>query len=191
LPGFARAARASPARTGVSLEAAGQVRSVALGAKQLTVGLAPTAVASVAMGPSGGATPNKGRLTGTPKQPRPNDDKETIRGRQRENESARILAENGYDVEQNPPKRINGKEPDYKLNGEYADCYAPLTDNARSIRYTISKKVNEGQADRIVLNLEDSQVSLEALKKQLADNPIADLKELIAIKNGKIILLHP
>jgi hypothetical protein len=36
LPGFARAALASPARTGVMLETAGQVRSVALGVKQLT-----------------------------------------------------------------------------------------------------------------------------------------------------------
>lgn len=191
LPGFGRAALASPARTGVMLEAAGQVRSVALGVKQLTVALAPTAVASVAMGPGGGAPPHKGRLTGTPKQPRPNDDQETTRGRIRENESARTLAEHGYDVEQNPPRRSNGKEPDYKLNGEYADCYAPITDNPRSIASAIAKKVNEGQAHRIVLNLEDSQVSLEALKKMLAENPIVDLKELIIIKDGKLITLRP
>ena len=54
LPGFTRAALASPARTGVSLEAAGQVRSVALGVKELTVVLAPTAVAATAMGPMDG-----------------------------------------------------------------------------------------------------------------------------------------
>jgi len=191
LPGFGRAALASPARTGVTLEAAGQVRSVALGIRQLTVGLAPTAVAAVAMGPGGGSSPKKGRLTGEPNRPRPNDDEETIRSCARENESARLLADSGYDVEQNPLPKSNGKRPDYKLNGEYADCYAPSTDNARSIRDTIASKVNKRQADRIVLNLEDSQVSLDALKKQLADSPIADLKELIVIKGGKIILLHP
>ncbi|HYO56739.1 hypothetical protein [Archangium sp.] len=191
LPGFARAALASPARTGVSLEAAGQVRSVALGTKELTVRLAPTAVAAAAMGPGDGLSPRKGSLTGRPKQPHPNDDKETRRGRERENESARVLAENGYDVEQNPPRRSNGKEPDYKLNGEYADCYAPSTSNPRSIRDTIASKVNQRQADRIVLNLEDSQVTLDALKKQLSDDPIVALKEIIVIKGKQIILFHP
>ncbi|WP_329728901.1 hypothetical protein [Archangium sp.] len=171
LPGFARAALASPARTGVMLEAAGQVRSVALGVKQLTVALAPTAVASMATGSGGGAPPYKGRLTGTPKQPRLNDDPETTRGRIRENESARTLAEHGYDVEQNPPRRSNGKEPDYKLNGEYADCYAPRTDKPLNILDTVASKVNDDQAARIVLNLDDSQVTLDALRKALLENP--------------------
>jgi contact-dependent growth inhibition (CDI) system CdiA-like toxin len=191
LPGFTRAALASPARTGVMLEAAGQVRSVALGVKQLTVVLAPTAVAATAMGPGGGAPPKKGSLTGRPKQPRPNDDKETTRGLVRENESARILAENGYDVEQNPLNKSSIKEPDYKINGEYADCYAPSTDNPRSIVGTIARKVNTGQAERIVLNLNDSQVTLESLKKQLSESPIDNLKELIVIKGEKTISFHP
>jgi hypothetical protein len=54
LPGFGQAALASPARTGVTLGSAGQVKSVALGIKQLTVVLAPTAVAATAMGPMDG-----------------------------------------------------------------------------------------------------------------------------------------
>ncbi|HEX8825818.1 MAG TPA: hypothetical protein VF794_38260 [Archangium sp.] len=191
LPGFGRAALASPVRTGVSLQAAGQVKSLALGVKQLTVVLPPTAVAATAMGPGDGALPKKGSLTGKPKQPRPNDDQETTRGHERENESARLLAKNGYDVEQNPLRKGNGKAPDYKLNGEYADCYAPSTDNPRNIRDTIASKVNKQQADRIVLNLEDSQVELEALMKQLLESPIAALKEIIVIKGGRIILFHP
>ncbi len=193
LPGFGRAALASPARTGVRLEAAGQVRSVALGVKQLTVVLAPTAVAATAMGPpSGGAPPTKkGSLTGSPTRPRPKADEATRKGIERENESARLLAENGYDVEQNPSPRSNGKEPDYKINGEYADCYAPRTSNPRSILDTVAGKVNEKQADRIVLNLDDSQVTLEALQKQLLENPIPDLKEIIVLKNGRVILFHP
>jgi hypothetical protein len=60
LPGFSRAALTSPTRTGVRLEAAGQVSSVALGVKELTVRLAPTAAASIAMGPGGGAPPRQG-----------------------------------------------------------------------------------------------------------------------------------
>ncbi|PTL83158.1 hypothetical protein [Vitiosangium sp. GDMCC 1.1324] len=192
LPGFGRAALASQARTGVALEAAGQVRSVALGVKQLTVVLAPTAVAATAMGPGGGAAPQKGSLTGQPTKPGANEKTESgLKSVERENESARLLAENGYDVEQNPPTNGKGKNPDYKLNGEYADCYAPRTDNPRNILTTIAEKANTDQADRIILNLEDSQVDLGALKKQLLENPIANLKEIIIIKGKKITLFHP
>jgi len=193
LPGFGKAALLSPVRTGVRLEAAGQVGTVVLGAEELVVVLAPTAVAANAMGPGGGAPPpKKGRLTGQPAKPKPNDkDPENLRATQRENESARILAENGYDVEQSPLPNQYGKKPDYKINGEYADCYAPSNNDPRSILDRIARKVNKKQADRIVLNLEDSQVELGALKEHLRENPIADLKELIIIRGGKIILFHP
>lgn len=106
-------------------------------------------------------------------------------------ESARLLAENGYDVEQNPPPKSNFTEPDYRINGEDADCYAPSTDNPRSVLDKVATKVNRGQADRIVLNLGDSHVTLEALKKELLKNPIADLKEIIVVKDGRIILFYP
>jgi hypothetical protein len=192
LPGFSRAALTSPARTGVRLGAAGLVSSVALGAKELTVRLVPTAVATVAMGPGGGTAPRKGSLTGHPNRPGANEkDPENLRAAKRENESARLLAENGYDVEQSPPTNIYNKRPDYKINGEYADCYAPSTDNPRSIRDTIARKVNEKQADRIVLNLDDSQVELGTLKTRLLEDPITDLKEIIVLKGEKIINFYP
>ena len=67
LPGFRQAAAASTTRTGVRLEAAGQVETVALGAQELVVGLAPPAVAAMAMGPGGGTPPVKpGSLTMRP-----------------------------------------------------------------------------------------------------------------------------
>jgi hypothetical protein len=176
----------------VRLEAAGQVRTVVLGSRELVVGLAPTAVASSAMEPGGGAPPRKGSLTGRPTRPGPDADDETKRGILRENESARLLADNGYHVEQNPPRRSNGKEPDYKIDGEYADCMAPSTASARNIAGRIKKeKVDRGQADRIILNLEDSSVTIEAMKKQLLDWPIPGLKQVIAIKDGRVILLFP
>jgi hypothetical protein len=39
--------------------------------------------------------------------------------------------------------------------------------------------------------LDDNQVELDALTKELLARPIADLKELIIIKNGKPTRLHP
>jgi len=191
-PGFRRAALASPARTGVRLEAAGQVKTVVLGAKELVVGLTPTAIAAVAMEPGGGAPPEKkGSLTGRPSRPKPNDDDSTKKSIERENQSARLLAENGYHVEQNPSPNKYNKEPDYKINGEYADCYAPSTSNPRNIVDTIASKTNKGQADRIVLNLDDSQVTLEAIKRCLLDNPIVGLKQIIVTRNGQVISFFP
>ncbi|HEX5753661.1 MAG TPA: polymorphic toxin type 28 domain-containing protein [Archangium sp.] len=63
LPGFPQAALASAARTRVSLEAAGQVRTVVLGARELVVGLAPTAVAASVLGPGGGLSPEHNAQT--------------------------------------------------------------------------------------------------------------------------------
>jgi hypothetical protein len=192
LPGFGQAALASSARTRVALEAAGQVKSVSLGVRQLTVRLAPTAVAAVNMGPGEAAPPRPGRLTGRPSRPGARDKSaENLRAIERENESARILAENGYDVEQNPATRLNRKKPDYKLDGEYADCYAPSTADPYNIVSSISKKVNEGQATRIILNLDDSQAALAPLRETLMENPISKLKDIIIIKDGKIILFYP
>jgi|GEM_PF-3776583 len=81
------------------------------------------------------------------------DNAETIRGRTRENEAAQTLAKNGYDVEQRP-KVPGGKEPDYRIEGEIFDCYSPEYGKpVRGIGSVIERKVQKGQADRIVLNL--------------------------------------
>jgi len=113
------------------------------------------------------------------------------RALRRENESADTLAENGYDVEQNPPRNERGKDPDYKIEGEYFDCYSPSTDKLDNIRDEVSGKVKEGQADRIVLNLDDCPRSMEEIRGVLERKPIKDLKEIIVIKGGKIVPFYP
>jgi hypothetical protein len=47
------------------------------------------------------------------------------------------------------------------------------------------------QADRIVLNLDDSGVTLEAMGRQLLDWPIPGLKEVLAIRDGVVTPLYP
>jgi hypothetical protein len=195
LPAYSEAVVLAEMQGGFQLAAVGEVQAVAVSAEGFTVALAPGAVAMTAheQGGEGGPTAKKGSLTGRPTHPDPNDRRpEYIRSIQRENESARALADNGYHVEQNPPKRPNGKEPDYRINGEYYDCYSPSTSNARNIAKRIQdNKVLVEQADRIVLNLEDSNVGLEAMKRQLVEWPIPGLKEVLVIKNGKVIPLYP
>lgn len=65
LPGFRRAAMAAETRTGVSLSSVGEVHTVVLAERELVIGLAPTAVAAVAMGPGGTGGP---RTQSTPGQ---------------------------------------------------------------------------------------------------------------------------
>ncbi|UQU64319.1 hypothetical protein COUCH_36080 [Couchioplanes caeruleus] len=109
----------------------------------------------------------------------------------RENESADILAQHGYDVEQNPPSNTLGKNPDYRIEGEYFDCYAPDTGRIDNIRTRLSEKVADGQAQRLVMYMDDTPRSMDEVADMLRRKPIADLKELLVIKDGKVTRLFP
>jgi uncharacterized protein YukE len=109
----------------------------------------------------------------------------------RENESADTLARHGYDVEQNPPPKPNGKEPDYKIEGEYFDNYAPRSNDLDNIRDQVSKKVKGGQADRIVLNLDDCPRSMDDIRGVLERKPVDGLKEILVVKDGTVVPFYP
>ena len=113
------------------------------------------------------------------------------RAKRRENESAEALSQNGYDVEQNPPPKANGKEPDYKIEGEYFDCYSPETGNLDNIRVKLSEKVADDQADRLILNMDDTPASMDDIAAMLRRKPIADLKEILVVKDGNVIPFYP
>jgi hypothetical protein len=108
-----------------------------------------------------------------------------------ENKAADILANAGYKVEQNPT--VPGlKRPDYRIEGEIFDCYSPNTSDPRSIVDMINKKVVRGQADRIVLNLEDSGITRNELRQAITDYGAKDLKEVIVIdQNGNVVRFYP
>ncbi len=109
----------------------------------------------------------------------------------RENESADVLAQNGYDIQQNPPTKPNGKNPDYLIEGEYFDNYAPQTDNLDNIRTKLSNKVSEDQADRLVLNLDDTSRSMADIADMLRRKPIADLKQILVVQDGTVVRFFP
>lgn len=126
-----------------------------------------------------------GELTGIRTTINLADDAATRRSLIRENESATTLANNGYKVQQNPPTLPNGKNPDYIVNGEVFDNYAPSTGNVRNAARVIEGKVAGGQADNIVVNLTDSSITPPALRDQLMNYPIPGLKQVIIIdKSG-------
>jgi hypothetical protein len=146
--------------------------------------------------PSGPPDPNA-TAGGTPTKINPKDDDATKRSLNRENESAQILAKNGFQVDQNPPKLPNGAKPDFKIEGEYFDCYSPSSNNERMITDTIDAKVPK-QADRLVFNLADSPMSPEEMrdvvKRKQDDEPVKNgsLKQVIAIKkDGTVENIYP
>ncbi|MFD7846350.1 hypothetical protein ACFV4K_25830 [Nocardia sp. NPDC059764] len=110
-------------------------------------------------------------------------------------ESAHVLAQHGYDILQNPGPVITStgrvKNPDYLIEGDYFDCLAPSSSNIDQVRKGISKKVSGEQARRIVLNLDQTRVGPADVAAILYRKPVADLKEVLAVKDGRIIQLYP
>ncbi len=124
----------------------------------------------------------QGRPTQVPDNERP----ENIRALTRENESAQLLAQLGYDIRQNPdvPGSAN---PDYLIDGRLFDNFAPQRDtSARNIWSVIQGKV-EHQAPGIVLNLDDSAIDIADLRAQFDEWPIEGLEQLIVIRDGAVI----
>lgn len=123
---------------------------------------------------------------GEPTPISPNDDDATRRAIRRENESAQILAGGGLDVVQNPVV-AGPKKPDYLINGEVYDHYAPSTDVPRNIWSEVKGKVDEGQTNNVVISLRDSDVQEEALRRQFEEWRIEDLREVIIIRRDGTI----
>jgi filamentous hemagglutinin len=119
----------------------------------------------------------------------PRDDSETRRSAERENESADILWLNNHNVEQKP--RVPGpKNPDYRIDNEIFDNYAPKTGNVRNIWRYVVDKVEMGQAPNIIIDLADSTARMSDISKQFNDYPITGLGRLWVIdQGGKLIYL--
>ncbi|WP_207653843.1 CdiA C-terminal domain-containing protein [Tepidibacter mesophilus] len=132
-------------------------------------------------------------------KPKGNYENEVDRGICRQNESADLFANEGYDIEM--LSEVNGgnghgikptSNPDFLIDGKPFDCYAPdVNTSINNICRTITKKTKK-QAERIVLNLDDYPIEkvdelIENISRKA--NPNGDLKhlqELFIVKDGKI-----
>jgi len=114
-----------------------------------------------------------GKPTGTPEDPELQTSADRKRDVRRQNEAADVLARHGYRVEHIPKlvpsDHLNPiKDPDYRIEGEIFDCYTPSKQRPlEKIRNTISGKVNDGQATRIILNLSETDFSVEEIRTML------------------------
>ncbi|WP_438871437.1 hypothetical protein [Paractinoplanes lichenicola] len=120
----------------------------------------------------------------------------------RENSAAVIIADQGYEIRQNPtPGEVAGARrefgdtgrpetrPDYLIEGRVFDCYSP--DDGKPVRgiwSEASDKVEDGQTQRVIVNLADWSGDLGALRRQFMDWPIEGLKEVKAITRDREIV---
>ncbi|NPC93924.1 hypothetical protein HOO54_17310 [Bacillus sp. WMMC1349] len=123
--------------------------------------------------------------------------KETSKGHQAELDTAKLLKKEGYDIK--PLKEGEGgkgngyglsdtSNPDYLIEGEPFDCYAPESDNPKTVINEISKK-SKKQAERITLNVNNYKGDIGELKHMILRKTNGDLrrlKELLVIKDGQI-----
>lgn len=133
-----------------------------------------------------------GHWSGTRSTPNANDDAATTRGINAENNSADALL-NEYDVEQNPPDST----ADFNLRKAGTtdpfvtyDNYAP--DEGTSVRNIWSvcrDKIAAGQAQGIVINLDDSDVEFADLKQQFDTWPISGLDGVLVVKGNTVVQL--
>ncbi|OMF19782.1 hypothetical protein BK132_35300 [Paenibacillus sp. FSL H8-0259] len=120
-------------------------------------------------------------------------------GIKKQNETADVLAVNAYDIEMldeidggNGHGIVEGSNPDFLIEGNVFDCYAPKPDGKiQSIIKEIAGKTKK-QSGRIVLNLDNfpnekvTEIIETILRKANPDGDLKRLEELILVKNGKI-----
>jgi hypothetical protein len=140
--------------------------------------------------PSHAPDPSR-RPTGNPEQINPRMDEESVRGITRQIESAETLARAGYDVHHRPHVPGSRKAPDLLVEGRVFDCYSPRSTRPRNVASEMATKVSEEQTRRIVLNLDERSVTVDAMRQQLTDWPIEGLEEVIVVQGGDVIPLFP
>jgi hypothetical protein len=139
-------------------------------------------------------TPASGEVGGEPMGPRSvnqshvkSDQKTSVRN---ENSMADQLAREGYRVIQNPripPEQMteqgldSEKNPDFIIEGRVFDLYTPIVTTASQVYLGIAKKINDGQTDRVVVDLRHTQTTRAELEAELKTYPIEGLKEVITV----------
>ena len=84
-----------------------------------------------------------------------------------------------------PARSRTGCSPDYLVEGRVFDCYAPaMGTRVRNMWSDVKDKVDDGQTQRVVLNLQDWGDDVGSIRRQFADWPIDGLKEVKAVTTG-------
>ncbi|MET0388926.1 MAG: hypothetical protein ABW321_23335, partial [Polyangiales bacterium] len=106
-----------------------------------------------------------------------------------QNDDADNLARAGYDIANNDQglRNEHGREPDYIIDGEFADHAHIRSGNVEQARKAIRGKVPT-QATRIVVRIHpDSGLTVADIEAILRRKPIPELDEVIFVENGVVV----
>jgi Contact-dependent growth inhibition CdiA C-terminal domain len=79
-----------------------------------------------------------------------------------------------------------------EIEGKTFEVYTPSeTTVVKDVWLFVKNKISELIFDRFVVNMNESKLTMEQMTKQFKDYPIQDLKEIILIREGKVIHLFP
>lgn len=116
-----------------------------------------------------------------------------------QDEAADVLAQHGYRVEQlhesTSAKTAGIKQPDFRIEGQIFDCYAPgrnssgLPTSPRNVHSSMQEKLIDSQADRFVLNLDGWGGSIDDLRAQFETWPDYAIREVLIVRGGRVFPL--
>jgi len=107
-----------------------------------------------------------------------------------QNDMAKLLAQEGYDIEQIGVANQAGA--DYLISGKKFEAYAPTSNDPDTLRDQLSAKSGRNQAFGFVIDLRRSEVTPERLRERLRSAPVARLDEVIALtKEGRFVRVWP
>ena len=81
--------------------------------------------------------------------------------------------------------------PDLVVDGHRFDVLSPRTGDARQIAVVIEVRVVRGDATRFVLDLDESPVDLQVLRRQLDRFPIPGLEAVLVVRGDSALRFFP
>ncbi len=118
-----------------------------------------------------------------------------------QNRNANTLAEHGFDVRQQPggvSPQGHPRTADYEINGHHFEHKVPHTSNVQNfvdsqLEHGATRYASRGtQADRFVVDLNNGNISPEALRAELISRgELSGVQEVLVIKNGDVLPIFP
>ena len=97
-------------------------------------------------------------------------------------------------VERGRASRVAGQAPvtpDLVMDGHRFDVVSPRTSDARQIAVVLEVRVVRGDATRFVLDLDESPVDLQTLRRQLDRFPIPGLETVVVVRGDQALRFFP
>jgi hypothetical protein len=81
--------------------------------------------------------------------------------------------------------------PDLLIGERRFDCVTLRTGDARQMATVLELRVVRGVATRFVLDLDDSAVDLQALRRHLDRHPVPGLEEILVVRDEHVLRFFP